>query len=86
MKYLISATEVYRVKTVEDVEKLHAELKNDNDFTLEAFSYKTKYQKSKGDIIDEWQLVTVKKVFNEEKEPISEVQVNYSYPGAWNNA
>lgn len=84
MKYLISATEVYRVKTVEEVEALHTELKNDNNFILEAFSYKTKHQKSKGENIDEWQLITVKKVFNEEKEPVSEIQVKYSYPGAWN--
>ena len=54
MKYLISATEVYRVKTVEDVEKLHEELKLDTHFTLASFSYKTRYQKSKGEIIDEW--------------------------------
>ena len=40
MKYLINATEVYRVKTVEDVEKLHEELKMDSHFTLASFSYK----------------------------------------------
>ena len=77
MKYLISATEVYRVQTVEDVEKLHEELKLDNNFTLASFSYKTKYLKQKGEIVDEWQLVTVKKVFNDEKEPYSNVMVNY---------
>ena len=83
MKYLISATETYRVKTVEDVEKLHEELKQDSHFTLASFSYKTKYLKQKGEIVDEWQLVTVKKVFNDEKEPISEVYVDYTYPGGF---
>lgn len=77
MKYLINATEVYRVSTVEEVEKLHEELKTDHNFNLVSFSYKTKYQKSKGEIIDEWQLVTVKKEFNSEKEPSSYVKVNY---------
>ena len=83
MRYLISATDVYRVKTVEDVEKLHEELKKDSHFTLASFSYKTKYLKQKGEIVDEWQLVTVKKVFNDEKEPISEVYVDYTYPGGF---
>ena len=83
MKYLISATEVYRVKTVEDVEKLHEELKMDSHFTLSSFSYKTRYQKSKGEVVDEWQLVTVKKTFNDEKEPYSEIEVDYTYPGGF---
>ena len=83
MKYLISATDVYRVKTVEEVEQLHEELKNDNHFTLASFSYKTKYLKQKGDIIDEWQLVTAKKVFNDEKEPYSEVDIDYILPGGF---
>lgn len=77
MKYLISETDVYRVATVEEVEALHEELKNDSHFTLASFSYKTKVQKQKGDIIDEWQQVTVKKVFNDEKEPYSTVDVTY---------
>lgn len=80
MRYLINATETYRVKTVEEVERLHEELKLDSNFTLASFSYKTKYLKSKGDIIDEWQLVTAKKVFNDEKEPDSEIEVSYGYP------
>jgi hypothetical protein len=83
MRYLINTTEVYRVQTVEDVEKLHEELKKDSNFTLASFSYKTKYLKSKGEIIDEWQLVTVKKVFNDEKEPYSEIKINYNYPGGF---
>ena len=83
MKYLISATEVYRVKTVEDVEKLHEDLKQDTHFTLASFSYKTKYLKQKGEIVDEWQLVTAKKVFNDEKEPYSEIEVDYTFPGGF---
>lgn len=77
MKYLINSVDTYRVATVADVEALHEELKNDSHFTLAAFSYKTKTIKSKGDIIDEYQLVTVKKIFNEEKEPDSFIEINY---------
>lgn len=77
MRYLLSVTDVYRVPTVADVEKLHEELSNDSNFQLTAFSYKTKYIKAKGEIIDEYQVVTAKKVFNDEKDPISSVKVHY---------
>lgn len=74
MKYLISTTDVYRVETVEDVERLHEELKNDGNFTLVSFSYKTKYIKKTE---EEYQLVTAKKSFNEEKEPERTIEISY---------
>lgn len=83
MKYLITTTDIYRVATVEDVERLHEELKNDSHFTVASFSYKTKYLKQKGEIVDEWQLVTVKKIFNDEKEPYSQIEIDYTYPGGF---
>jgi hypothetical protein len=78
MKYLISTTDTYRVATVADVEALHDELLNDSHFTLAAFSYKTKYIKQKGEVIDEYQLVTAKKLFNEEKDPNTSIGINYT--------
>ena len=77
MKYLISTTDVYRVPTVAEVESLHEELINDTHFTLNAFSYKTKQIKQKGEIIDEYQLVTAKKLFNDEKEPGTNIDIKY---------
>ena len=77
MKYLINTTDVYRVETVEDAEHLHEELKNDSNFTLVSFGYKTKYIKVKGEIVEEYQLVTAKKTFNEEKDPSRFVEISY---------
>ena len=77
MKYLISTTDVYRFPTVAEVEQLHEELINDTHFTLNAFSYKTKQIKQKGEIIDEYQLVTAKKLFNDEKEPGTNIDIKY---------
>ena len=77
MKYLINTVDTYRVATVEDVERLHEELKNDSHFTLISFSYKTKVVKAKGEIIDEYQLVTAKKSFNSEKEPDTLIEIKY---------
>lgn len=77
-KYMITDTTVYRVDTVEEVELLHEELANDPKFTLASFSYKTKYSKSKGEIIDEWQQVTAKRVFTEEKNPDVQTDITYT--------
>ena len=77
VKYLINDVTTYRVETVKDVEKLHEELLADPSFELTAFSYTTKYVKVKGEIVDEYQVVKVKKVFNNEKEPESMIDVKY---------
>ena len=77
MRYLLKAVDTYRVATVADVEALHQELLDDPTFDLTAFSYKTKYVKAKGEIIEEYQVVTATKVFTEEKEPDRTVSVVY---------
>ena len=76
-KYVINDVVTYRVSTVEEVEQLHEELLNDSTFTLSAFSYQTKYIKLKGEIVEEYQLVKAKKVFNDEKDPESYVDIKY---------
>jgi hypothetical protein len=77
MRYLLKAVDTYRVATVADVEALHQELLDDSTFDLTAFSYKTKYIKAKGEIVEEYQVVTATKVFTEEKEPDRTVSVVY---------
>lgn len=77
MRYLLKAVDTYRVATVADVEALHQELLDDSTFDLTAFSYKTKYIKQKGEIVEEYQVVSATKVFTEEKEPERVVTVSY---------
>lgn len=77
MKYLISAVHTIRVSTVEEVEKLHEELKKDDRFTLKKFEYTHKEVKSKGEIIDEYELVKATLIFNNEKEPDTDVTIDY---------
>lgn len=88
MKYLISAVDTYRVGTVEEVEALHEELLADRHFNLVEFSYKTKEIKSKGEVVEEYQVVKAKKIFNDEKDPDSHNDVFYgvkeSLLRAWN--
>lgn len=76
-RYLVKTTDVYRVDTLAEVEEFHNELKNNPKFELDSFGYKQKQVKQKGEIVDEYCLVTVKKVFNDEKEPMSNIDVTY---------
>lgn len=75
--YLLKAVDTYRVSTVEEVERLHDDLLADNNFDLVAFSYKTKQIKAKGQVVEEYQVVSATKIFTDEKEPDREVSVIY---------
>ena len=77
MKYLVNTTEVYRVESIEEVEALQEEVKADGRYEVASFTYKAKNKKLKGEIIDEWYQVSVKKVFNDEKDPYTSVSVKY---------
>ena len=77
MKYLVNTTEVFRVGSIEEVEALQEEVKTDGCYELASFSYKYKCTKQKGEIIDEWYQVSIKKVFNEEKDPCTVVDIGY---------
>lgn len=77
MNYLLKIVETYRVATVEDVEKLHQSFLEDSSYELIAFSYKTKYIKAKGQIVEEYQVVSATKIFNDEKEPERLVSIKY---------
>ena len=79
--YLLKAVDTYRVASFADVRALHEELLQDPTFDLTAFSYKTKYIKSKGEIIEEYQVVSATKVFTDEKEPEGIYTVSYEYGG-----
>lgn len=77
MKYLIKSVHTWRVATVDDVENLHQELLDDNRFQVTTFGYKTKQIKAKGEVVEEYQVVTATLSFNEEKDPDSFVNIEY---------
>ena len=79
-KYLVSATEVYRVDTEEGAAALIDEAKAETKYTLAKYSSVKKEKKQKGDIIDEWYQVSLTKKFNDEKDPISVVNIKYGEP------
>ena len=69
MYYTLKTTNVYRVPTVEDALRLRKQLERDSVGELTSFSYKTKYIKAKGDLVDEYQVVTATFMIDDEKDP-----------------
>ena len=76
-KYLVSATEVNRVDNEESAAALIDEAKAETKYILAKYSSVKKEKKAKGEIVDEWYQVTLVKKFNDEKDPISNIDVNY---------
>lgn len=76
-KYLCQVVETIRVANVNEVEKLHNELKEDKRFDLKKFEYAHKEVKSKGEVIDEYELVKATLIFNNEKEPDCSVEIDF---------
>lgn len=76
-KYLVSATEVYRVDNEESAAALIDEAKAETKYILAKYSSVKKEKRAKGEIVDEWYQVTLVKKFNDEKDPISNIDVNY---------
>lgn len=81
MKYLISTTEVYRVDDEPAVATLIENAKHDSSYELAKYSSTKKEKKSKGEVLDTWYQVSLTKKFNDEKEPISDVDVRYVNAG-----
>lgn len=76
MTYLIKATNVYRVPTVQDALDLRKELEQSAG-ELTSFKYTTKQIKAKGEVIEEYQQVTATLTFDNEKEPVGGVREYY---------
>lgn len=78
MKYLTKIVETYRVANEAQAAQVIEEAKKDKRFALVKYESVHKERKAKGDVVDEWERVTLHKVFNDEKEPDSYVKVDYT--------
>lgn len=76
-KYLISVVETYRVDSESEASKVIEEAKADLSYTLSKYTNEHKERKSKGEVVEEYQKVTLTKTFNDIKDPISHVEVIY---------
>ena len=77
MRYLTKVVETYRLPNEAAVENFLQELKSDSRFEVIKYSSSKKERKQKGEIIDEWIHFEVTKLFNDEREPDTEIEVDY---------
>ena len=75
--YLIKTTEEHRADSEAEATALINAAKADNRYILAKYSSVKKERKQKGEIIDEYYMVTLVKVFYDPKEPCGEATVEY---------
>lgn len=81
MKYLIEATEIYRVDSETEATKIIEEAQKDNKYELIKYNRVQRERKQKGEIIESWYKVTLTKKFTDEKEPEQTAKIFYSIEG-----
>lgn len=77
MNYLIATTEVWRVVDEAAADKLEQEFREDDLFDLATFNKAYKEVKVKGQVVETYIQVTAKKIFNNIKDPVSDVKPSY---------
>lgn len=77
MKYLTKVVETYRLPNEAAVETFLQEFKEDPRFTIARYTSTKKERKAKGEIIDEWIHFEVTKIFNDERNPDTEIIIEY---------
>lgn len=76
-KYLVKTTEEHRADSETEATELINAAKADNRYLLSKYSSVKKERKQKGEIIDEYYIVTLVKVFDDPKDPAGEASVEY---------
>jgi hypothetical protein len=76
-KYLLKTTEEHRADSEVEAAELINAAKSDGRYVLSKYSSVKKERKAKGEIIDEYFIVTLVKVFDDAKDPCGEASVEY---------
>jgi len=76
-KYLIKTTEEHRADTEHEAAELINAAKADGRYILVKYSSVKKERKQKGEIVDEYYIVTLVKGFDDPKQPCGEASVEY---------
>jgi hypothetical protein len=76
--HLIKTVETYRCDTETEAKDFIESQRHSGIYILEKHSSEIKSRKEKGEIVDEWYRVSVTKSFDDEKEPIKNIDIiNY---------
>lgn len=83
MKYLITTTEVYRFSSEDEATNFIEAAKKESGYVLTKHTVEYKERKQKGEVVDYWWKVTLVKSFTSEKEPETDVDVEYKVGSAF---
>ena len=83
MRYLINTTEIYRFSSEDEATNFIEAAKKESGYILTKHTVEYKERKQKGEVIDFWWKVTLVKSFNNEKEPETDVDVEYKVGSAF---
>ena len=83
MKYLITTTEVYRFSSEDEATNFIEAAKKESGYVLTKHTVEYKERKQKGEVVDAWYKVTIVKVFTDEKEPDTQVDISYDSGSAF---
>ena len=70
MKFLIQTTEIFRCDSEQEAETFLKDMKKDKNYEINSSTVAKKEVKQKGEVVDSYIKLTVKKVYNEEKDPL----------------
>lgn len=76
-RHLINVTETYRVNSEDEVARMIKEAKENDTFELIKHGSVKKERRKNGEIVDSWYKLSLTKLFNDEKEPESEISIEY---------
>lgn len=76
-KFLIKTTEEHRADSESEAAELIDDAKHDSRYILAKYSSVKKEKKQKGEVVDDYYIVTLVKVFDDPKEPSGEATVEY---------
>lgn len=77
---LIKTTEQYRCDTESEAKKFIEEQRQSGQYEMGKYSSEIRQAKMKGEVVDEWYRVVLTKKFDDEKEPIGDI--NHVYYGS----
>ena len=70
MKFLIQTTEIFRCDSEQEAETFLKDMKKDKNYEITSSTVAKKEVKQKGEVVDSYIKLTVKKVYNEEKDTL----------------
>ncbi len=82
-KALISTVETYRIETEDEVNCFKQEQREEADrigYIINTFNISLKERKEKGEVVESWYIVSIKKIFEDPKDIVRYIEdINYNF-------